>query len=494
MAPPIVLTTPLGASALFLKDLSAKDRLSGLFSFELDLVAENTTAVPFEQLLGGRFNITLAVPGGTQRFFDGICSRISQGKKGTTFTEYSAEVVPQLWSLTRKRNSRIFQNLSVPDILRRVLTGMTPVPSYQLLGTYEARDYCVQYRESDFDFASRLMQEEGIYYFFTHSSTGHTMVVSDTPKGHPLVRGGPNPVLFANTPPTKTDSSTVFEWVKAQELRSGKYTLWDHNFELPASNLEAKATIQDAVQVGAVTHHLLVGGNDKFELYDFPGGYAERFDGVDSGGGDQPGELQKIFPDAARTVQIRMQQEALPSLLVTGSSNCRHFAGGHKFSLRDHFNGNGQYVLTGISHSARVSGDPRTPTEATLEYHNGFTCIPIALPFRPPRSTSRPVIAGVQSATVVGPAGQTEFRDKYGRVKVQFRWDRQGKNDAHSSGWVRVAALHAGQEGGFLAVPRIGQEVIVGFLEGDPDRPIILGSTWNPAHMPPSPAAGGSDP
>jgi type VI secretion system secreted protein VgrG len=483
MASPIALTTPLPAGAFIFKRLSGRESISGLFSFGLDLLADPATPVPFDQLVGQRFNVSVAVPGGTQpRFFDGICSRFLQGKRGS-LTEFTAELVPQLWRFTRKRNSRIFQQMTVPDILRRVLTGMTPSPLYQLGATYPVRNYCVQYRETDFDFASRLMEEEGIFYFFSHTATGHTMILADSPKSHSTVKG-PNPATFLTNPPPHGESRDVMTWKKEQDLRSGKVTLRDHHFEVPGNHFEASASITDAVQVGAVTHHLQVGGNDGFELYEFPGGYAERFDGIGPGGADQPAELAKIQPDAARTAGIHMQREALESLGVNGTSNCRHFTAGQRFSLQGHFNGDGQYALTDVTHTATMTGDLGKPSEDTFDYHNSFQCIPIALPFRPARVTAAPTIPGLQSAIVVGPAGETEFQDKYGRVKVQFHWDRQGKNDEKSSCWVRVASLHAGQEAGFVAIPKIGDEVLVAFLEGDPDQPIIVGSAYNPNRMP----------
>jgi type VI secretion system secreted protein VgrG len=228
-----------------------------------------------------------------------------------------------------------------------------------------------------------------------------------------------------------------------------------------------------------VTHHLHVAGNDQLEMYDYPGGYAERFDGVDPGGEDDPEELAKIQPDAARTAGIRMAEEAAAGLVVDGTSTARNLAGGHKFTLRRHFNGDGAYVLTDVHHSASLSGD------SALEYRNTFSCIPVGLPYRPPRLTPHPVIPGSQTAVVVGPAGEQVHADKYGRVKVKFYWDREGQNDANSSCWIRVGALHAGQEGGFTASPSIGEEVVVCFEEGNPDRPLITGSVYNPDRLPP---------
>jgi type VI secretion system secreted protein VgrG len=276
----------------------------------------------------------------------------------------------------------------------------------------------------------------------------------------------------------------IFAWEKIQELRSGKVTLWDHCFELPHKHLEADKTILDSVPVGEVTHKLKVGGNDKLEIYDYPGEYAQRFDGINKGGGEQPSEVQKIYTDNKRTVGIRMEEEALPSLVIQGDSNVRQLVSGYKFTLDRHFNADGDYVVTSVVHTAS-SSDFRSNGRAGLQYRNHFTCIPLALPYRPQRTTPKPFVQGSQTAVVVGPAGEEIFTDKYSRVKVQFHWDRQGQNNLDSSCWVRVSTLWAGKQWGVIHIPRIGHEVIVDFLEGDPDQPIITGSVYNADMMPP---------
>jgi type VI secretion system secreted protein VgrG len=291
-------------------------------------------------------------------------------------------------------------------------------------------------------------------------------------------------IIYEEVQDGNREEDRIYDWEKVQEWRSGKYVLWDHCFELPHKHLEAEANILDAVQVGKVSHKFKVGGNDKLEIYDYPGEYAQRFDGIQPGGGDRAGDLQKIFQDNRRTTDLRIQEEALPGLTVQGGSNCRQFVSGYKFTLQRHFNGDGEYVITNVTHSARQSGDYRS-NGGDFHYNNSFSCIPAALPFRPQRLTPKPVVQGTQTAVVVGPAGEEIFTDKYGRVKVQFHWDRQGKNDANSSCWVRVGTPLAGKQWGMVHIPRIEQEVIVDFLEGDPDQPIIIGSVYNAKEMPP---------
>jgi type VI secretion system secreted protein VgrG len=483
---PLTIDTPLGKDVVLLRRLSGREGVSQLFSFELDLLAEKTMDVAFDKVLGQKVTAHLSLPKG-KRHFNGRCVRVSQGQQDIgekTFTSYRMEIVPDFWMLTRKAQSRIFQQMSVPDILKKVLVGVDV--TYEIQGTFYPRDYCVQYRETDFNFASRLMEEEGIYYFFKHTDGNHKMVVANTPQSHSDVPDGPTQIIYEGVEGGFREEDRIVDWEKVQEWRSGKYTLWDHSFELPHKHLETEKLIQDSVTVGKVSHKLKVSGNDKFEIYDWPGEYAQRFDGVDPGGGDQPGELQHIFEDNKRTVEIRMQEEALGSLVIHGGGNCRHFMAGHKFSLQRHFSGEGgPYVLTSVNHVAQGSGDYRGGQTGEFRYRNQFTCIPQALPFRPPRVTPKPVVHGTQSAVVVGPAGEEIFTDKYSRVKVQFHWDREGKYDSKSSCWIRVGTHWAGKQWGMIHIPRIGQEVIVDFQEGDPDQPIIVGSVYNADMMPP---------
>jgi type VI secretion system secreted protein VgrG len=478
---PLAVATPLGDDVLLLVGFSGQESISQLFNFHLDLLAENDADIAFDKLLGERVAIVLRLNDDKSRYFNGICNRVSQGHRDHDFTYYRMEVVPQLWFLTRRAQSRIFQHISVPDILKKVFAGIDV--SFELRGTFQPRDFCVQYRETDFNFASRLMEEEGIYYFFKHTAGGHQMVLANTPQSHPDVPEM-NKLIYEEIVGGVREEMRVHKWEKVQELRSGKYTLWDHCFELPHKHLEAEEPILPNVQVGTVQHKLQVGNNDKLEIYDYPGAYAQRFDGIDKGGGEQSGELQKIFEDNKRVVKIRMQQEALPSVVIQGGSNCRNVVSGHKFTLERHFDANGQYVLTSIQHSARLTGDYRSG-DSKFDYENHFTCIPFAIPFRPLLTTPRPVVQGTQTAVVVGPPGEEIFVDKYGRVKVQFHWDRESKANADSSCWVRVAQNMAGIRWGSAFWPRIGHEVVVDFLEGDPDQPIIVGSVYNASEMPP---------
>jgi type VI secretion system secreted protein VgrG len=486
------LPAALAPDDLLLVRFTGQEAVSALFHFRLDLMAENRKAIAFESLLGQPVTVELEVPGRpTPRYFNGICYRLGQGERDADFTSYWMEVVPGLWLLGKRAQSRVFQHQTVPQILAKVLHDehqLDVAGLGSLEGPWHPRDYCVQYRESDFHFVSRLMEEEGIYYFFTHAAGGHQMVVANRPAGHPRVPEQ-NPVPYRNAPANE-GGYFVYDWAKIQELRSTKYTLWDHCFEMPRSHLDASKEVASAVKVGQVSHPLRFGTNGRLEIYDYPGEYAQRFDGVHPGGGDRSADVSRIFEDNQRTVAIRLAEEALPGLLIQGASNCPRFIAGHQFalttlknSLEFQFQADGPYVLTAVHHAAR-QGNYRTGG-SDFQYHNTFSCIPLDLPYRPPRVTPRPVVQGTQTAIVVGPKGEEVFTDKYGRVKVQFHWDRQGKYDADSSCWVRVAQAWAGKRWGASFWPRVGQEVVVAFQEGDPDQPIIVGSVYNADQMPP---------
>ncbi len=478
------VTTPLGPDVLLLNGFSGHEAISRPFLFRLECVAENDKAkqVVFDALLGQKVTAEIDLPGGAKRHVNGTCLRVAEGARDATFTRFTLDLVPEPFLLSRRTQSRIFQQITVPDILKKVFAGFEM--AWELQGTFEPRDYCVQYRESDFAFASRLMEEEGIYYFFKHSDGSHKMVVANLPASHSDLPGKAN-LIFEAVGGGSREEDRVHAWEKSQELKSSKVKLWDHCFELNhKQHLEAEFPIQAAVAAGKVSHKLKLGANAKLELYDFPGGYAQRFDGIQPGGGDRPADIQKVFDDNKRTVELRMQEQAAASVLVHATSNCRQVVSGHKFTLERHFDGDGPWVVYEVEHAASEAADLRSGGGG-FTYQNRFTCFPVALPFRPPRVTPIPTVKGTQTAVVVGPPGEEIFTDKYSRIKVQFHWDREGKNNSDSSCWVRVATPWAGQRWGMIHIPRIGQEVVVDFLEDNMDQPIVVGSVYNAECMPP---------
>jgi type VI secretion system secreted protein VgrG len=474
------IESPLGGDSLILTGVIVDEAISRPYQLALTVMAESSTAVPFARLLGQKVGVALEMETlGTYRRYGGICRSIMQGPRDDGFTEYRMQVVPQHWLLSKRTNCRIFQQKTVPEILKQVFAGLDV--TFQLTGTYPKREFCAQYRETDLQFASRLMEDEGIFYFFNHGSGGaHTMVVAD---GNVAFKTNPDRPTLGMRDYVKADYGIV-SWGQGQELRSGVVALWDHNNQRPHQHLEGKSNAPTPLAVGTQSFPQEVGNNGSLELFDYPGGYAHWFDAVSSGGGGQEGELGKIDDQSTRIASIRGQQELAEGFLIEGEGDDRSMTTARRFTLRGHAEADGDYVFTSVRQEMQANDSLRSGGSGG-SYRNEFTAIPAGQAYRPARTTPRPVVRGPQTAIVTGPSGEEIFTDKYGRVKVQFHWDRTGKRDADSSCWVRVGTPWAGTKWGSVQIPRIGQEVIVDFIEGDPDRPIITGSVYNEQMMPP---------
>ena len=451
----IAIYTTLAPDELLLQGFRGTEGISRLFKFDLMMHSENRS-IAFDSIVGKTATIKVVLQGGQERFINGIIASFSQGGATSTFASYTATLVPWFWMLTRTNDCRIFQNMTVPDIIQKLFQehGFSDFKN-KLHGSYKTREYCVQYRETTFNFISRLMEEEGIFYFFEHEQDKHTLVMADSP-GEFKPCPNQSTARYQSAGNVGKTEDIVIEWSIGQEVRPGKYTVDDFNFEKPLMDLTAD-----------------VDGKDprKFEIYDYPGEYETRDEGE-------------------RLAGIRMEEEQTPQTVISGSSSCRAFTSGYRFDLNDHYRRdlNKPYTLMSVYHSCDAGTNYRSSDggrTSDFAYVNQFQCVPHPLPFRAPRTAPVPVIHGTQTAIVVGPPGEEIYVDKYGRVKVQFHWDREGKYDDKSSCWIRVSQNWAGKRWGAMFIPRIGQEVIVDFVEGDPDRPIITGRVYNAASMPP---------
>ncbi|MGA2434937.1 MAG: type VI secretion system tip protein VgrG, partial [Bryobacteraceae bacterium] len=453
------IETPLGADKLLLRSFTGHEQISRLFRFELDLLSEDTN-IDFDKIVGQNVTFSIKQFDATkQRHFNGYVSRFAQLPNEERLSHYKAEVVPWPWFLTRTADCRIFQNLSVPDIVQKVFKqfGFQDF-ELQLQGDYDAWEYCVQYRETALNFVMRLLEEEGIFFFFRHEKTKHTLVLGDSPSAHkPCPDQSKARYERALGQFSQRVEDGVFEWRIEQEMRTGKYAQTDYNFETPSTSLLA-----------SVDSQINQGGNHRFETFDYPGEYEKR---------NQGDEWAKV----------RMEEEEAVHAVVTGESDIRTFVSGFKFELSQHDrrDQNGTYLLTSVVHSGEQGGLYSGAGSGDAKYSNRFTAIPFAVRFRPLRLTPKPAVRGLQTAVVVGPDGEEIYTDKYGRVKVKFYWDRAPQANEKSSCWIRVSHLWAGKNWGAISIPRIGQEVIVDFLEGDPDRPIITGRVYNAIEMPP---------
>lgn len=448
------LATPLGDDKFLLRSFTGTEGVSQLFHFHLDMLSEDP-AISFDDMIGQNVSFSVRLADTSKaRYFNGYVSRFRQLPGEERLTKYECEVVPWLWFLTRAADCRIFQNKTVLEMVKQIFQdlGFTDFDD-QTRGSYDPWEYCVQYRETSFNFISRMLEQEGIFYFFKHENGKHTMILGDSPAVHQPCPDQERAMLERTTGSgALREEDVVYSWKFDNELRTGKFAFTDYNFETPSTNLQAEVQSQ-----------INQGGNQRFEVYDYPGEYEKR------GEGDS-------------WVKLRIEEEEAAHAVASGHSDCRGFISGYKFELygHDRRDQNGPYVLTSITHSAEEGGfysGAGSETEST--YSNTFTVIKAAVPFRPPRVTPKHIVQGVQTAVVVGPSGEEIYSDKYGRVKVQFHWDRRGTNNENSSCWVRVAQPWAGKGWGFITIPRIGQEVVVSFLEGDPDRPLITGSVYN---------------
>jgi len=438
------IKTASGDTELVLHRYQGSESISAPFEFRVGMLSENAQ-IDIKGMLQTSATISLITGDGTTRYINGVWREIRHVEVGQeNLSVYEGILVPSLWFLTLTSDCRIFQNMTVPDIVSKVLKG-SGVTDFRLSlqKTYPEREYCVQYRETNLNFVSRLLEDEGIFYFFEHKESAHTLVLADDPAAVEECPGQAT-AYFSLHQKSWDEEDGVTALEPCASVYTGKISLTDYNFETPRTAL------------------LVSIGNDD-EVYDYPGDYTERSDGE-------------------RISRIRLEEKEVFQSRVTGGSRCRLFVPGYRFKLQEHFrdDANVDYTLVSIQHSASdVSYFAASKADEPFSFANTFDAIPRATPFRPARSTPKPLIQGVQTALVVGKSGEEIWVDSYGRVKVQFYWDRLGQKDEKSSCWVRVSQIWAGKNWGWVSLPRIGQEVIVDFLEGDPDRPIITGRVYN---------------
>jgi type VI secretion system secreted protein VgrG len=443
---------PHAAGELAVVGFEAEETISQPYSVQVTLAAPLEVSLDEKELLGQSALLTVQLGDGTARFFHGIVSRVERwdANQGPERQHCRVTVVPRLWTLRHTRRSRIFQELSVPDIVHQVLGEAHVEHKLSLRGSYRKRDYCVQYRESDLDFVSRLLEEEGIFYCFEHSEDAHTLLLNDTSSTCEAMPGEPR-LVFRAPSSMVAASESIREFTARVEVQPGAVALRDFNFVRPAMDLTATSNAKD--------------GEQGLEIYDYPARYEDTSTGK-------------------ALAQVRMEELRVRAEMATGISNCRRLLAGHTFELDEYPVAalNRAYLLLSVRH---VGHQPEVLTfgQATSEskeaYRSEFLCIPSQVPYRPRRMTPRPTISGAQTAIVVGPPAEEIHTDEHGRIKVQFHWDREGQNNDKSSCWIRVTQAWAGPGWGALYLPRIGQEVVVEFLEGDPDHPIITGSVYN---------------
>jgi type VI secretion system secreted protein VgrG len=458
MPQPVSLTTPLPSAALSFLSMSARLSVSALDEIELDLLSPKPQLRP-EDFLAQPMGVHFGLRDEGARHFHGLVTRfgIGQPQAGSSrLFAYRATLRPWLWFLTRSANCRVFQELTVPEIVEAVFADFGAIANHKvhLVRTYRKRDYCVQYRETAFNFVARLLEEEGIWWFFEHRADEHVLHLVDDFGALQPAPGNERLPYFANIAEAPPDLDLVDSWSFTREVRSGAVALSAFDFERPLNPIGADVT--------AVHEHPLA----DLELFDYEG---EAF-GKD---------------DALQLAVNRVAEESAQFERPSGRTNAHGLGPGFSFKLHRHprDDQNDEYMCLSAAISAQAMQGESGGSAG--HYTCNFTATRTSLDYSPPRRTPKPFVQGPQTAVVTGPAGEEIFTDKYSRVKVQFHWDRRGKKDAKSSCWVRVSTPWAGRNFGFVQIPRIGQEVVVDFLEGDPDQPIITGRVYNADQMPP---------
>lgn len=458
------VTTPLGKDVLLLDSFTGSENMSTLYTYQLEMYSTKDWIAP-QEIVGKKISWSVKLEDGSKRKFSGYVNRFAAGDRETAMRSYRADAVPWLWFLTLNTDFKAYQEKTVPEIIEETFKkhGFQDYETGEIREKHPKWEYCVQYNESDFNFVSRLMEQEGIFYFFRHDGDKHVMVLADSKGAYK--NADENQLVYEYTHSSRMRQDRLTAWDHQFEFTSGKYSQTDYYFEDPARAERTPSKILQTEQPSVVQ----LDGNKKYEVFYYPGEYEKK-------------------PEGDPDTKCRIGAEETRHDGIVGSSTYRSLGVGKKFTIQKHdctSEIGKSYAITSITHSASE------PTRygvaegglANADYRNRFTCIPDSTTFRPVRSTPKPLIHGIQSAVVVGPDGEEIWCDKYGRVKVQFFWDRYGKRDEKTSCWMRVAQPSAGKGWGTMAIPRIGQEVVVSFLEGDPDRPLITGLVYNPDQM-----------
>ncbi len=438
------LTTPLGPDVLHLERIRGEERISGMFHLGLEMVSENL-ALDLASLIGQSVTvgIRLADDGTDHRYLNGVVGRVAQGGTREGWAIYYADVYPWLWLLDFDADCRIFQDQSVPDIVEEILgdpdldalvKDKVRIDRSGLTATYEPRAYTVQYDETTLAFIDRLLAGAGIAYYFQHAEDQHTLVLVDDPSSLEVAPGG-----------AEIEYGSAGEYVLQNRLTS---CTWEDKV-IPGKAAMVDFDFENAPNVVTAEVASVVAGD--LEVFEYPGGFLTSDEGA--------------LRAANRIESYESQRQ-----ILRADTRAPALVPGFKFTLKGHYRSelNREYYVGQVSYQAAVG-----------VYQNQIVAYPSDVPYRPSSTYPRPTIAGAQTALVVGPAGEEIYNDAYGRVKVQFHWDRVGVKDENSSCWIRVAHGWAGKSWGWVSTPRIGQEVVVTFENGDPDRPLVTGSVYN---------------
>ncbi|MBY8609609.1 type VI secretion system Vgr family protein [Burkholderia arboris] len=449
------LDSPHGDDLKF-HTLDGSDELGRLFEFRIEALADSHS-LSLKDMLGKPVTVRIEQQDQSTRYLNGIVARASLGgRRAERYYGYELIVRPWLWLATRRSDCRIFQNKTVPEIVQEVLsTYGFPIENH-LAETYTPREYCVQYNETDAAFVSRLMEFEGIYYWFRHAEDTHTLMLSDAMSSHTALPGYETIPYIARDRTAIADEEHIDGWLPAQEVSVGKHQTTDYDYTKPRADLSSQ-------KVDPRGHD-----HDSFASFEWPGGYRD----------DAPG---------AHYSRVRLEEQQAEHERASADTDVRGAAPGYLFTLAHcpRADQNREYLIVRCQYRFQENAYASDQSAEAVVHQTMMLVQPSSLPYRSPRDTPRPRTNGPQTATVVGPPADEIWTDQYGRVKLQFRWDRYGQSNQDSSCWVRVSSPWAGGGFGGVQVPRVGDEVVVDFLNGDPDEPIVTGRVYNGEKMPP---------
>ncbi|KVK95640.1 type VI secretion system tip protein TssI/VgrG [Burkholderia cepacia] len=449
------LDSPHGDDLKF-HTLDGSDELGRLFEFRIEALADSHS-LSLKDMLGKPVTVRIEQQDLSTRYLNGIVARASlAGRRAERYYGYELIVRPWLWLATRRSDCRIFQNKTVPEIVQEVLsTYGFPIESH-LAETYVPRDYCVQYNETDAAFVSRLMEFEGIYFWFRHAEDTHTLMLGDAMSSHTVLPGYGTIPYIARDRTAIADEEHIDGWLPAQAVSVGKHQTTDYDYTKPRADLSSQ-------KVDPRGHD-----HDSFASFEWPGGYRD----------DAPG---------AHYSRVRLEEQQAEHERASADTDVRGVAPGYLFTLAHcpRADQNREYLIVRCQYRFQENAYASDQGAEAVVHQTMMLVQPSSLPYRSPRDTPRPRTNGPQTATVVGPPGEEIWTDQYGRVKLQFRWDRYGQSNQDSSCWVRVSSPWAGGGFGGVQIPRVGDEVVVDFLNGDPDEPIVTGRVYNGEKMPP---------
>ena len=464
----LTFTTPLGKDVLLPEHLTGIEAISELFFYQLDALATTDTTIDPKKIVGQKVCLAIqATDSGTRRYINGFVSGFEMNGGDEEFNNYRVYIVPSIWALTLNKNTRVFQDMTVVDVIKQVLSTYSISPADETSNTYTKMEYCTQYRETDFAFISRLMEQHGILYYFKHSEDDHTFTLQDVSS---KLNSCPIQSKFRYAPQgDRTEGFYDFvitEFHSRTGMVTGTYSAWDFGF-VPYSVSTDKQNTRGPL------------GQNNNEYYDYADSAAAYLKKNDS---------QSKIPDLVKFFNtMRYQSGDAASVFVKGNSNAICLQTGYNFELSKHPQSslNEKYLVVHAEHNVRQMPSYRSKSQTTRDpYGNTFTAIPFSIPYRPPFKTLKPVVNGMHTGKVVVNSGEESHMDKYGRVNVQFWWDRQRKANTPDNTWLRVAQSWAGKGWGTYFWPRIDDEVLIDFIEGDPDQPIVVGSVYNGVNMP----------